>query len=74
MPTKGNPVFGAAVLKLTLAKRLPAEPAMRELYTATLRDLGVSAAEVEAYVAAHRDEIEAAMARKGGNGSDNQRR
>lgn len=59
--TRGNPLFGAAVLKLTLGSRLARDPGMRELYEGALADLGVRATEVDVYIAEHRAELEAAL-------------
>jgi len=65
---KGNPVFGAAVLKLTLLRKVGTQaPALRELYESTLKDLGVSNAEVDVYIDDHRPELEAAMTQQGGS-------
>jgi hypothetical protein len=59
---KGNPLFGAAVLKLTLLATVGSIGPMRDLYEGTLTDLGVTDAEVERYLEAHRAEVEAAVA------------
>jgi len=55
-----DPRFGAAVLKLAFLSGEALAPAYREIYEGTLRDLGLSDAEVEAYLATHRAEVEEA--------------
>ena len=52
---------GAAVLKLSFVLRGNAEsPAFRSIYPGILRDLEVTDAQVEAFIAAHRPELEKA--------------
>jgi hypothetical protein len=53
--TKEQRLFGAAYLKLKLAGR------GREIYESTLSDLDLMDDEVEAYLAEHRDMVEAAL-------------
>jgi hypothetical protein len=79
----GNPLFSAAVLKEQLRRRSVIEPAprlangaalpgptdgIRTLYEGVLRDLGVTDAQVEEYLAAHRPEVEAALRGHGRRG------
>jgi len=54
--TKDQRLFGAACLKLKLAGR-----GANEIYESTLADLDLTDAEVEAYLAEHRDMVEAAL-------------
>lgn len=58
-----DPRFGAAVLKRSFLAEGVAAEAYREIYEGTLRDLGLTDAEVQAYIEAHREEVEAACAR-----------
>ncbi|MCU0664929.1 MAG: hypothetical protein MUC50_21720 [Myxococcota bacterium] len=54
-----NPLFGAAVLKLSLQKKGLADQAgFRVVYFGTLKDLGVTDSEVDAYILAHRPQLE----------------
>ena len=54
-------LFGAAVLKLSfLLRGAEDSPAFRGIYPGVLRDLGVSDAEVDAFTAEHRAEVEKA--------------
>jgi hypothetical protein len=62
-----DPLFGAAVLKLSFALRgSGAEEAFRFVYEGVLRDLKVTDADVERYLEAHRAEVEAAVRGKQG--------
>ncbi len=62
-----DPLFGAAILKLTFAMRgLSDVPGFRSVYLGTLRDLGVAERAVDAYVDAHREELEAHIRRGAG--------
>jgi hypothetical protein len=55
----GDPIFGAAILKLSMAKRgLITEPGFRVVYAGTLRELGLKDSEVEEYIARNRDILE----------------
>ena len=55
-----DPLFGAAVLKLAMAKQgMSSAPGFRSIYAGTLRDLGVTDSEVEAYISEHRERLEA---------------
>lgn len=69
MPRKParDPLFGAAVVKAVLRKRTGA-PATSALYEGILRDLGVTDAEVEAYLAQHGEEVERAIRSHGRRG------
>jgi hypothetical protein len=65
---KKNPLFGAAVVKAVLRKRTGQSDATSALYEGILRDLGVSDAEVESYLAEHKDEVEQAIRSHGRRG------
>jgi hypothetical protein len=53
-----DPLFGAAVLKLSMAKQgMSSAPGFRSIYAGTLKDLGVTDAEVDAYISAHRERL-----------------
>jgi hypothetical protein len=62
-----NPLFGAAVVKAVLRKR-DGVAATSALYEGILRDLGVTDAQVEDYLAAHAAEVEQAIRRHGRRG------
>jgi hypothetical protein len=62
-----NPLFGAAVVKAVLRKRNGVS-ATSALYEGILRDLGVTDAQVEEYLAAHAKEVEQAIRRHGRRG------
>ncbi len=63
--SRRDPLFGAAVLKLSfLARGEGAAGAFREIYEGVLADLGLSDAQVDAYLEQHRAEVEAALAGK----------
>ena len=62
-----NPLFGAAVVKAVLRKR-DGVTASSALYEGILRDLGVTDAQVEAYLSAHADEVEQALRSHGRRG------
>jgi hypothetical protein len=64
---KKNPLFGAAVVKAVLRKR-EGVTATNALYEGILRDLAVSDAEVEAYLAEHAEEVEQAIRSHGRRG------
>jgi hypothetical protein len=66
-PARKNPLFGAAVVKAVLRKRHGVS-ATSALYEGILRDLGVTDAQVEEYLAAHADEVEQAIRRHGRRG------
>lgn len=54
-------LFGAAVLKLSFTLRGAADsPAFRGIYPGVLRDLGLSDADVDAFIADNRVEVEKA--------------
>jgi hypothetical protein len=55
--TKEQRLFGAACLKVKLESR----GAASEIYESTLKDLELTDSEVEAYLAEHRDMVEAAL-------------
>jgi hypothetical protein len=62
-----NPLFGAAVVKAVLRKRAGVS-ATSALYEGILRDLGVTDAEVEEYLAEHGEEVEQAIRSHGRRG------
>jgi hypothetical protein len=62
-----NPLFGAAVVKAVLRKR-DGVSASSALYEGILRDLGVTDAEVEAYLEEHGEEVEQAIRSHGRRG------
>ena len=66
-PTRRDPLFGAAVLKLSFSLREPEGlEAFRFVYDGVLRDLKVTDADVDRYLAEHLPEVEAAVrGRKG---------
>ena len=66
-PAKKSPLFGAAVVKAVLRKR-GGVTATSTLYEGILRDLGVTDAQVEAYLAEHGEEIEQAIRSHGRRG------
>jgi hypothetical protein len=60
--TKRDPLFGAAVLKLTFHLRKDEQsPQFREVYEGVLASLKVTDAQVDAYLAKHRAAVEAAI-------------
>jgi len=62
--TKDEKLFSAAVLKRTFELRGDEHrEQFRFVYEGVVRDLGLEPAEVEAYLAAHRAEVEAAIGR-----------
>jgi hypothetical protein len=65
--SRKNPLFGAAVVKAVLRKR-DGVSASSELYEGILRDLGVTDAEVEEYLAEHAEEVETAIRSHGRRG------
>ena len=65
---KKNPLFGAAVVKAVLRKRTGAGEATSALYEGILRDLGVTDAQVEQYLAEHIEDVEQAIRSHGRRG------
>jgi hypothetical protein len=63
-----NPLLGAAVVKAVLRKKSGDGQATSALYEGILRDLGVTDAEVEEYLATHQEEVEAAIRSHGRRG------
>lgn len=62
---KKDPVFGAAVFKLAMMlKGLANEPGFRVVYVGSLKDLGLTDAEVNEYIEKHRPELEAHILKK----------
>ena len=60
-----DPLLGAAILKLSFLLRGRAdEPGFRVVYFGTLREFGLTNAEVDVYIAAHRAELEARIAER----------
>ena len=68
-PAKKNRLLGAAVVKAVLRKRTGNPGATSSLYEGILRDLGVTDAQVESYLAEHQAEVEQAI-RSHGRRSD----
>jgi hypothetical protein len=63
--TKAEKLFSAAVLRRSFELQDgDYKRGFQFVYEGVLRDLGLEAAEVEAYLAEHRAEVEAAMGRK----------
>lgn len=63
--TKAERLFSAAVLRRSFELQDGQyRDGFRFVYEGVLRDLGLEDAEVEAYLAAHRDEVEAAIGRR----------
>ena len=63
--TKAEKLFSAAVLRRSFELQDgDYKKGFQFVYDGVLRDLGLEAAEVEAYLAEHRAEVEAAMGRK----------
>jgi len=65
---KKNPLFGAAVVKAVLRKRTGDTRATSTLYEGILRDLGVTDADVERYLAEHEEDVEQAIRSHGRRG------
>jgi hypothetical protein len=65
---KKNPLFGAAVVKAVLRKRTGESGATSALYEGILRDLGVTDAQVEQYLAEHSEDVEQAIRSHGRRG------
>lgn len=62
MATRKNPLFGAAVMKLSFQERTESTgDSYRMVYEGVLRDLGITDEEVEQYLADHREEVERAV-------------
>jgi hypothetical protein len=62
---KKDPIFGAAILKLSMMlKGLADEPGFRVVYFGSLKDLGLTDTEVNAYIDRHRPELEAHILKK----------
>lgn len=62
MAIRKNPLFGAAVMKLSFKERTESTgDSYRMVYEGVLRDLGITDEEVEKYLAEHRLEIEQAV-------------
>lgn len=59
--TREQKLFGAAVLKTSFQLRGALEsPAFKGIYPGVLRDLGVDDSDVEAFIAANREQVEKA--------------
>lgn len=66
-----DPLFAAAVLKLTFERRRDEQsPHFKVIYEGVLRDLAVTDADVDAYLVAHLPAVEAAMGGSRGRGGD----
>ncbi|NLN62078.1 MAG: hypothetical protein GX146_04300 [Myxococcales bacterium] len=58
--TREQALFGAAVLKLTFAiKKMQHLPGFRVVYMGTLKEFQLTDEEVNQYILAHRDELDA---------------
>ncbi len=56
---RGDPLFGAAVLKLSfMMKDMVDDPGFRVVYFGTLKELGITNDKVNAYINEHRAELE----------------
>ncbi len=65
-PGDRNPLRSAAILKLSFVmKQLEHTPGFLFIYRGTLRDLHVTEEAVDAYIAQHRDELEATIKERG---------
>ena len=62
-----TPLFGAAIVKAVLRKR-GGVTASSDLYEGILRDLGVTDAQVDEYLAEHVEEVEQAIRSHGRRG------
>lgn len=59
-----DPLFGAAILKLSFLMRSRAdEPGFRVVYFGTLKELGLTNSQVDAYIEQHRERLEAVIRR-----------
>jgi len=57
--TREQALFGAAVLKLSFTlKSMHRQPGFRVVYYGTLREFGLTDAEVDAFIETHRDALE----------------
>ena len=55
----GDPLFGAAVLKLSfILKGIEDQPGFRVVYFGTLKELGLTNSQVDAYIEQHRADLE----------------
>jgi hypothetical protein len=68
---KRDPIFGAAVLKLTFQRRHDEQsPQFHAIYGGVLRDLKVTDEQVATYLAEHLPEVEAAIRSHGRSDPD----
>jgi hypothetical protein len=65
---KKSPLFGAAIVKAVLRKRTGQAGATSTLYEGILRDLGVTDADVEKFLAEHEAEVDRAIRSHGRRG------
>ena len=64
--TREEKLFSAAVLRRSFAlQNREYQPGFRFVYEGVLRDLGLEEREVEEYLAAHQDEVDRAIGRRG---------
>ncbi len=64
--TREERLFSAAVLRRSFElQESRYQDGFRFVYEGVLRDLGLEEADVEAYLASHRDAVEAAIGRRG---------
>ncbi len=65
-PRDADPLDGAALLKLTfLLQGKQDDPGFRFVYRGVLKDLGLTDAQVERHIAAHRDRLRAVLLARG---------
>ncbi len=64
--SKKDPVFAAALVKISLEKKGKGKKLESALYRSILDDLGVTAEQVEKYLEDHREELEKLLKEKGG--------
>lgn len=66
--TREEKLFSAAVLRRSFElQESRYQDGFRFVYEGVLRDLGLEEREVDEYLAAHRDEVEKAIGRRGGS-------
>ena len=59
-PREKDPLYGAAILKLSfILNGKVDDPGFRVVYYGTLKELGLTDAQVNAYIRAHRSDLEA---------------
>jgi len=66
MAEKKDPVFAAALVKISFEKKGKGRKMESALYLSILEDLGVTPEEVDQYLKEHREELEKLLKEKGG--------